>query len=227
MFCKNCGTKNEINNKFCKNCGMELQVENNRESQFEKAAKKKSNPIFVALGIFLLSALLYTGRELPAKLLSRQINDISFSGYSFQLPGTYNSTIENETLTINSSSFATNEILIIKIYSTGFDSMVSEMRELASKKEYIYNMEDNDNYIIANYVINDSKGALALKKAEEDDFFWIQTLADSDLRAKEILIDFMPILSNANKMGNATANRKEEISINIKNKINEILKEEK
>ena len=226
MFCRNCGTKNEINNKFCKNCGMKLQIGNNQESDFEKAAKKKRNPIFVAVGIFILSALLYAGRELPEKILANQTNNISFSGYSFELPGTYNTTIKNETLTIKSSDFATNEVLIVKIYSTGFDSFLSDMKEMANKKEYIYNMESNDNYVIANYTIGDLKGAIALKKAENDDFFWIQTLADSNLRAKKILIDFMPILSNANKTGNNIENSKEDFSTTIKNKINKLLSEE-
>ena len=142
MFCKNCGTKNETTDNFCKNCGTPLEnIQNKKESEFEKVAKKKNNPIFVVLGIIILITILYIGRQIPEQLIIQETENVTFSGYTFKIPSPYQAIINDDTLTIISENFQDQEAIGIKIYSDGYDELVSEMKALADAGNAISDLE--------------------------------------------------------------------------------------
>lgn len=159
MFCKNCGTKNEATDNFCKNCGTPLEnTQKKEESQFEKVAKKKSNPIFIIIGIIIVVAILYIGRQVPQQLI---------------IPET---------------------------------------------EKY-----GNEEYVIAEYDTGDYKGALALKKAEDENVLWIQTVSSSTTRGRKILTEFIPIITTAKKIGMTTSDTDKEISMSVMNTLTGLL----
>lgn len=87
MYCRKCGTKNDATDKFCKNCGTPLEkTQNKKESKFETIAKKKSNPVFIIIGIIIIVAVLYVGRQIPKQLIISETENVTFSGYSFKIP---------------------------------------------------------------------------------------------------------------------------------------------
>ena len=226
MFCKNCGTKNETIDNFCKNCGTPLEnIQNKKESEFEKVAKKKNNPIFVVLGIIILITILYIGRQIPEQLIIQETENVTFSGYTFKIPSPYQAIINDDTLTIISENFQDQEAIGIKIYSDGYDELVSEMKALADAGTAISDLEtekyENTEYVIADYDIGDYKGAVALKKAEDSDVLWLQTVSSSTTRGRKILTEFIPIIISAKKTGTTIADTYEENSISIINKLKE------
>lgn len=228
MFCKKCGTKNDLTDKFCKNCGTPLEnIQTSKESEFEKVAKKKNNPILVILGIVVLVGVLYFGRQIPERIANQKTNQITFSGYSFEIPEIYEANIKDNTMTIVSDLFESQEAIGIRIYSTGYDKLVSEMKELASRNDTIYNLEtktyEKEEYIIADYETGDYKGAVVLKEAADNNVFWVQTISKSTTRGREILNDFIPVIINAKKTGQTSSDSGEEISVSIMNKLKEII----
>lgn len=226
MYCRNCGTKNDATDKFCKNCGTPLEKnQNKKESKFETIAKKKSNPVFIIIGIIIIVAVLYVGRQLPEYLMKQETELVTFSGYSLEIPLTYQAVVNNDTLTIMSDSFEEQEAIGIRIYATGYEELVSELKELASTDNSISNLEtekyENEEYVIAEYDIGNYKGAVALKKAEDDNVFWVQTVSPTSSRGREILQNFVPVIATAKKTGTTTSEVDGEISMSITNKLKE------
>lgn len=222
MYCRKCGTKNDSVDNFCKNCGTPLEkVQNKKESKFETLAKKKSNPVFIILGIIIIVAVLYVGRQIPEFLMKQETEVVTFSGYSLEIPLTYQTVINNDTLTIMSDSFAEQEAIGIRIYEQGYEELVSEIKSLANTDNSISNIETKkykgEEYVIAEYDIEDYKGAVALKKAEDDNVFWVQTVSPTSSRGREILQDFLPVIATAKKTGTTTSEIDKEISMSIMN----------
>lgn len=228
MFCKNCGTKNEATDNFCKNCGTPLEnTQKKEESQFEKVAKKKSNPIFIIIGIIIVVAILYIGRQVPQQLIIPETENVTFSGYSFTIPSPYQAVINGDTLTVVSENFQDQEAIGIKIYSNGYEELISEMQALADTGDSLSNLETekygNEEYVIAEYDTGDYKGALALKKAEDENVLWIQTVSSSTTRGRKILTEFIPIITTAKKTGTTTSDTDKEISMSVMNTLTGLL----
>ena len=222
MYCRKCGTKNDSADNFCKNCGTPLEKTlNKKESKFETIAKKKSNPVFIIIGIIIIVAVLYVGRQLPEYLMKQETELVTFSGYSLEIPLTYQAVVNNDTLTIMSDSFAEQEAIGIRIYEQGYEELVSEIKSLANTDNSISNIETKkykgEEYVIAEYDIEDYKGAVALKKAEDDNVFWVQTVSPTSSRGREILQDFLPVIATAKKTGTTTSETDKEISMSIMN----------
>lgn len=45
MYCRNCGTKNDLNDKFCKSCGTKLTTE--KQSYNNNLEKSKTKKLFL------------------------------------------------------------------------------------------------------------------------------------------------------------------------------------
>lgn len=228
MFCKNCGTKNEATDNFCKNCGTPLEnTQKKEESQFEEVAKKKSNPIFIIIGIIIVVAILYIGRQVPQQLIIPETENVTFSGYSFTIPSPYQAVINGDTLTVVSENFQDQEAIGIKIYSNGYEELISEMQVLADTGDSLSNLETekygNEEYVIAEYDIGDYKGAVALKKAEDENVLWIQTVSSSTTRGRKILTEFIPIITTAKNIGMTTSDTDKEISMSVMNTLTGLL----
>lgn len=231
MFCRNCGTKNDVTDKFCKNCGTKLEnIKNIRESKFEQVAKKKNNPLFVILGVIAIVTILYFGRQIPEKIASKTTEKITFSGYRFEIPATCQVSVNNNILTIKEDSFQEQEAIGIRIYASGYDELALEMQKLANLNDTVFNLDigtyKKEQYIIADYETGNYKGAVALKEAEDSNVFWIQTVSSSTTRGRKILNDFIPIIANAKKVGNTANNNSGDISVNIMSKLKEIIQGE-
>ena len=231
MYCRKCGTKNEPADNFCKNCGTPLEKTlNKKESKFETIGKKKSNPVFIIIGIIIIVAVLYVGRQLPEYLMKQETELVTFSGYSLEIPLTYQAVVNNDTLTIMSDSFEEQEAIGIRIYATGYEELASEIQKLANLNDTVFNLDigtyKKEQYIIADYETGNYKGAVALKEAEDSNVFWIQTVSSSTTRGRKILNDFIPIIANAKKVGNTANNNSGDISVNIMSKLKEIIQGE-
>lgn len=124
-----------------------------------------------------------------------------------------------------SENFQEQEAIGIRIYAKGYEELVSELKALASADNSISNLEtekyENEEYVIAEYDIGNYKGAVALKKAEDENVLWIQTVSSSTTRGRKILTEFIPIITTAKKTGTTTSDTDKEISMSVMNKLKE------
>lgn len=202
MYCRNCGTKNDLNDKFCKNCGTKLATEKQSyNTNLEKS--KTKNPFLIIIGLFLLVAILYGGREIPKKLAATKINTVSYSGYNLKVPATYKTNIENDVLQITADYFEKKESIGIQLYQDSYNNVLKNFKQLQDTNQIITDLKketyENEEFIVASYKLKEYQGIIAIKEATNNEVFWTQTMTTTYDRGKVLIKEAIPIVMSANK----------------------------
>lgn len=202
MYCRNCGTKNDLNDKFCKNCGTKLATEKESYNTHLEKSKTK-NPFLIIIGLFLLVAILYGGREIPKKLAATKINTVSYSGYNLKVPATYKTNIENDVLQITADYFEKKESIGIQLYQDSYNNVLKSFKQLQDTNQIITDLKKetykNEEFIVASYKLKEYQGIIAIKEATNNEVFWTQTMTTTYDRGKVLIKEAIPIVMSANK----------------------------
>lgn len=202
MYCRNCGTKNDLNDKFCKSCGTKLTTEKQSyNNNLEKSKTKKT--FLIIIGLLLLVAILYVGREIPKKLAATKINTISYAGYNLKVPAIYKTNIENDVLNIKADYFESNESIGIQLYQDSYNNVLKSFKQLQDTNQIITDLKEetyeDEKFIVASYKLKENQGIIAIKKATNNEVFWTQTMTRTYDRGKVLIKEAIPMVMSANK----------------------------
>lgn len=210
MFCKQCGQKNDQEDKFCRNCGAPLQETKEEKSNIFKA--KKSKPVLLIVGIIALVAILFFARD--GSVLLRSDTTIECAGYTFIIPREYEAeTIDKVALQITETKSQEKaltyiyegdynqlkqEFMYIKEYSLESYVTADNGTKLVNVEEETVNTEDVLFVTIAN---ENRYSTIAVFKLSDEYMFFIQTVNNDLDTSKELLLNLIPIIKEATPTG--------------------------
>lgn len=210
MFCKQCGQKNDQEDKFCRNCGAPLQETKEEKSNIFKA--KKSKPVLLIVGIIALVAILFFARD--GSVLLRSDTIIECAGYTFIIPREYEAEIIDK-VALQITETKSQEKALTYIYEGDYNQLKQEFvyikeyslesyvtadngTKLVNVEEETVNTEDVLFVTIAN---ENRYSTIAVFKLSDEYMFFIQTVNNDLDTSKELLLNLIPIIKEATPTG--------------------------
>ena len=210
MFCKQCGQKNDQEDKFCRNCGASLQETKDEKSNIFKA--KKSKPVLLIVGIVALVAILFFARD--GSVLLKSDTTIECAGYTFTIPREYEAEIV-EDVALQITETKSQETALTYIYEGDYDQLKQEFTYI---KEYnlenyvtadngtkLVNVEEEtvgtEDVLFVTIAYETRYSTIAVFKLSDEYMFFIQTVNNDLDTSKELLLNLIPIIKEATPTG--------------------------
>ena len=210
MFCKQCGQKNDQEDKFCRNCGASLQEIKNEKSDIFKV--KKSKPILLIVGIIALVAILFFARD--GSVLLKSDTTIECAGYTFTIPREYEAEIV-EDVALQITETKSQETALTYIYEGDYNQLKQEFMYI---KEYnlenyvtadngtkLVNVEEEtvgtEDVLFVTIAYETRYSTIAVFKLSDEYMFFIQTVNNDLDTSKELLLNLIPIIKEATPTG--------------------------
>ena len=196
MFCKQCGQKNDQEDKFCRNCGAPLQETKEEKSNIFKA--KKSKPVLLIVGIIALVAILFFARD--GSVLLRSDTTIECAGYTFIIPREYEAeTIDKVALQITETK--SQEKALTYIYEGDYNQLKQEFMYIKEYSLESYVTADNEDVLFVTIANENRYSTIAVFKLSDEYMFFIQTVNNDLDTSKELLLNLIPIIKEATPTG--------------------------
>lgn len=210
MFCKQCGQKNDQEDKFCRNCGAPLQETKEEKSNIFKA--KKSKPVLLIVGIIALVAILFFARD--GSVLLRSDTIIECAGYTFIIPREYEAEIIDK-VALQITETKSQEKALTYIYEGDYNQLKQEFMYI---KEYslesyvtadngtkLVNVEEEtvgtEDVLFVTIANENRYSTIAVFKLSDEYMFFIQTVNNDLDTSKELLLNLIPIIKEATPTG--------------------------
>lgn len=215
MFCKECGTKNDIEDKFCKNCGKQLHEINNPENINKKPSifqQKKNPPILLIVGVIGFIAVLFFARE--GTTLFKSDTKVECAGYTFTIPKEYETEIVNgNVLRLTKNSGFTEETALIYVYQSNYDSLkqgFSYIEQYNLKSWANYNLDgeylgyeettiNNKNILLIDIKVDGHYSTAAMMKISEDYVLGVQAVSTSKDNTRQLAEKLVPVIIKAER----------------------------
>lgn len=215
MFCKECGTKNDIGDKFCKNCGRQLHEINNQGNINKKPSvfqEKKKPPILLIVGVIAFVAVLFFARE--GATLFKSDTKVNCAGYSFTIPKEYETEIvDGNILKLTKKTGFTEETAVIYVYQSNYDQLKEgfyylEQYNLQNWANYNLNGEylgyeettiNNKNVLLIDVKVDGHYSTAAMMKISEEYVLGVQTVSTSKSNTRKMAEKLVPVIIEAKR----------------------------